>query len=146
MLAIPERFAVQDLRRFLLGEWIVERVIQDARAETRGHFTGVAVFSPHGDDLQYFEKGLLSYGDHRSEAERSYLFAFPRQARAEVFFPDGRAFHDLSLSDGAWSASHDCPPDVYQGSFEALEQGHWRSRWQVSGPRKDQVLSTDYRR
>jgi len=53
---------------------------------------------------------------------------------------DGRPFHPLDLRDGVWTAEHLCGADLYRGAFRALGPDRWQAEWEISGPRKDQVL------
>lgn len=140
-------FAVKDLREFLQGTWWLLRRLDDHRAGLQGQLTGSAVFSPDGPrELYYSEKGRLVIGDHDGLALQSYRYVFPAAGRAEVRFSDGRAFHELDLSDGRWGCAHLCDPDRYDGSFTVLGRDSWRVVWRVAGPRKDLTLDSTYRR
>jgi len=145
-----ERAAVADLRAFLGGAWHLERDLEDRRAATRGRLAGRAVFAPEGAvpgaALRYREAGELAFAGHRGAFYRVYLYRFPRPGRAEVAFDDGRPFHDLDLTRGAWAAVHRCGDDLYEGRFAATGADAWRAVWRVTGPRKDLVLTSRYRR
>jgi hypothetical protein len=42
---------------------------------------------------------------------------------------------------------HVCTPDLYRGTFvTAPSEDEWTLRWQVTGPRKDYVMTTRYTR
>lgn len=84
------------------------------------------------------------FGDYAGAALQSYRYAFATAARAAVNFADGRFFHDLDLSSGAWCCTHLCDPDRYDGDFAALGAEVWRVVWTVAGPRKDLVLDSTY--
>lgn len=137
---------INDLKRFLHGKWRLERSLDDCRAGQRGSLSGEAVFTEEGGDLLYREAGRLSIGCHEGPALQSYRYAFPAPARAAVHFRDGRFFHDLDLAGGAWDCVHLCDPDRYEGAFTALDADTWRVVWRVTGPRKDLILDSSYRR
>ncbi|WP_340118848.1 DUF6314 family protein [Pelagibius sp. 7325] len=136
---------------FLHGIWRLERSLDDRRAGQRGSLNGEAVFTEQGGDLLYREAGHLSIGGHahpvyEGPALQSYRYAFPASARAAVHFRDGRFFHDLDLTGGAWGCVHLCGPDRYEGAFTVLDADTWRVVWRVTGPRKDLILDSSYRR
>lgn len=137
---------INDLKRFLYGKWRLERSLDDRRAGQRGRLSGEALFTEQGDDLLYREAGLLSIGDHEGPALQSYRYSFPDVGRAAVSFSDGRFFHNLDLTQGAWTCTHLCDPDRYEGEFAVLGPDAWRVVWRVTGPRKDLVLDSTYRR
>jgi len=139
-------FHINYLKRFLEGEWRLERRIDDRRAGQQGRFDGEAVFFADEEDLLYREDGHLAIGDHEGPALQLYTFRFPESGRAEVCFSDGRPFHDLDLTGGRWSCVHLCEPDRYEGEFTALDADTWRVVWKVSGPRKELTLDSTYRR
>jgi len=60
-----------------------------------------------------------------------------------VRYKDGRPFHDF-LADRP-EATHVCGEDRYRVSYD-FAADTWLSRWQVSGPAKDYVMTTRYRR
>lgn len=119
----------------------------DRRHGMSGELTGRAHFAPSGRGLLYDERGTLTFGAHHGPAEQRLIFDFScGNVRATVSFRDGRAFHDLDLSDGQAIVSHPCGPDLYQGRFVAINAMRWQSAWTVTGPRKDQEIFTRYTR
>lgn len=139
-------YEISDLKSFLQGEWSIERRLDDRRAGQVGRLAGAAAFTPEGAGLLYREEGRLSIGGYEGPALQTYRYAFPAPRRATVRFADGRFFHDLDLSAGGWRCSHLCGDDRYEGEFSLLEPGCWRVVWTVTGPRKDLVLDSHYRR
>lgn len=135
-----------DLKAYLTGAWKVSRRIDDQRRGESGVFDGEAAFVAEKGGLRYRERGLLRLGDFESEGSRGYVYAFPAPAVADIFFEDGRFFHTLDLSGGAWSANHPCGDDGYNGDFIVTSADRWRVVWRVTGPRKALVLDTEYRR
>ena len=61
-----------------------------------------------------------------------------------VYFADMRPFHSVPLGVEAPEAVHLCPPDRYQVTYDFGAWPGWRSVWQVEGPMKDYVMTTDY--
>jgi hypothetical protein len=139
-------FDISDLKGFLEGKWRLERRLDDRRAGQQGSLTGTAVFAAERDDLLYSEEGRLVIGQHDGPAEQVHRYAFDASWRALVHFRDGRFFHDLDLTAGRWTATHLCAPDRYDGDFTAPDGDSWRVVWRVTGPRKDLILDSSYRR
>jgi hypothetical protein len=137
---------IADLRRFLHGCWRLARVIDDRRAGQTGVLRGEARFDADGAGLVLTETGRLRLGAHAGPACRRTLYRFPAPARAEVLFADGQPFHMLDLSEGACTAIHRCDADFYRGAFRAPDPDTLLVRWTVTGPRKDAVLTSRYRR
>lgn len=141
------------------GRWHLTRHIEDARAGRTGTFEGAASFTPAapgqvngmtGAGLIYDEVGELRLPDGPTgatamQASRRYLWlADPDGLR--VLFSDGRDFHRIGVSDDTATGFHHCPPDDYEVSYNFSRWPDWRTTWRVSGPRKDYVMITDYRR
>jgi len=125
----------------------VDRSLLDRRRSIAGELKGDAHFTPSRRGLLYGEQGTLIFGAHHGPAEQRLSYEFPcGDARASVRFRDGRAFHELDLSDGEAKVTHWCGADIYQGCFVAIDAGQWRSAWNVTGPRKDQEIVTLYTR
>jgi hypothetical protein len=142
----PQVHLVPDLHAFLAGTWRVARRLWDHRLGHRGSYEGEAVFALEGEGLAYRETGLLRLGAHEGVASRALRFEFPAPARACVLFADGRPFHVLDLSRGAWEAEHACGDDLYSGSFRALGSAVWIANWRIEGPRKAQLIESLYAR
>ena len=142
-----ERIRVPDLRAYLSGFWQIDRVFLDRHRSIRGTMAGQAHFAEDGDSLKYSERGSLSFGDHEGEAEQHLGVEFTEgAARASVCFRDGRPFYSLDLSEGWSVVSHVCGADRYEGRFFAFNHLHWQSTWEVSGPRKNLQIVTQYAR
>lgn len=139
-------FAVADLRAFLVGRWQLTRDLTDRRDGVAGDMTGHAVFAAEGDTLRYRETGAMRLGGYHGQAHQSYLYHFPQPGAAQVRFTDGRAFHTLDLTGGVWQAVHRCGADTYEGRFRVRSFDLLEATWRIAGPRKDQRLSTRYRR
>ena len=138
-------WSVSDLAAFLGGRWLLERRLTDERSGSVGELSGTAEFTQErAGELGYAERGILRLGDYEGSAWQRYCYRFPQAQRAEVYFLDGRPFHDLDLSAGLWRATHRCGQDTYEGLFRALSPGAWLLTWSATGPRKRWWSSTRY--
>ncbi len=137
---------VTDLRGFLRGRWRLERRILDRHARSCGFLSGEAEYQDHDQDLDYREAGTLSFGGGQFAVSRSYRYRFSETQAAEVRFEHGGLFHELDLSQGPWLVTHHCGGDLYRGRFRVLAADSWVVAWRATGPRKDQVLKSRYRR
>ena len=137
-----ESGVVTDLVEYLGGAWSVRRVVNHGVMR----FDGVARFAPIArGELTWSEIGQLRTDTHEGPASRAYLIT--RAGRAwEVRFEDGRPFHPLDLRDGRCDAEHLCGADVYRGVYEVLEPDRFAVRWRVTGPGRDDVIASEYRR
>ncbi|MBV0912916.1 DUF6314 family protein [Anianabacter salinae] len=127
------------------GDWALSRRIEDARAGETLTFAGTAQFVPDAAGFTYIEDGLLQAPDRPAmRAQRRYLW---RQGAAgiEVYFADGRFFHLIGAGPSP-AAEHDCAPDVYRVRYDFIGWPDWRAEWRVTGPHKDYVLRSEYRR
>lgn len=128
-----------------LGTWVLSRRIEDLRLGLRGNFAGSAVFEPSGSLVLQREEGVLRFGDAPPmQATRRYLWD-EADGRIVLQFEDGRPFHDFQ-ADGSALATHLCGADNYNVRYDFTEWPVWRSQWQVTGPRKDLILSSQFSR
>lgn len=144
---------LHDTVDYLLGTWDVDREIVDRRAAAAGAFRGTATFHARpgaqpGDApvVEHVERGELVWAGTRGPAERTLHVHARPDGSAHVTFADGRAFHDLDLRPGRWTAVHPCVADSYAGTFTVVSADEWHVRWDVTGPAKDHTLTTVYRR
>lgn len=129
----------------LEGTWRLSREIVHADG-TRGRFTGTARFGHSGPRFVQEEEGTLDLGQGTPlRATRRYLW---RRAgdRLDCFFEDGRPFHSVPLGALMHETVHLCDPDRYAVAYDFTGWPVWTSRWQVEGPRKDYVMTSEYRR
>ncbi len=131
----------------LLGHWRARRHIEDRRARHTAYLAGVAVFSTDHDGLVCRENGRLFLpGGQSLEARRTYLWRFPEPGRIDVLFEDGRPFHSFDPGAPEREVVHPCGEDLYRGCYGVEGLQAWSSRWEVVGPRKNQVLNTRFAR
>lgn len=127
------------------GRWTLTRQIDDARGGVESRFEGAARFTPDATGLTYEEEGhLLMPGQPPMAATRRYLWR-EGAAGIELRFADGRFFHTIAPGP-APEATHHCPPDLYRVAYDFAAWPEWQARWQVSGPRKDYVMRSLYRK
>ncbi len=104
-------------------------------------FTGTATWSPDKDGLRYFEAGLLAIrGHHPMASERRYFWG----PDLNVYFDDGRFFHQVPASGG--STSHWCDPDRYTASYHFNDWPNFQVVWRVKGPNKNYRMVSHYTR
>lgn len=137
---------VEDALAWLAGRWRLDRTLADLTGGGAGRFRGIAEFEPDGAGLRYHEAGTLEWGEHRGPAERTLRYLPAGGSLLRVEFEDGRFFHDLDLSGGAWRVVHPCRADEYRGEFTVLGPDAFRQLWTVTGPAKRQRLETAFRR
>lgn len=134
-----------DLAGWLRGTWSVQRTINgDA-----GAFLGTATFTPDPESgLAWQETGTLRVDAYAGPAYRTLRLSPPAGGdhRWQVAFEDGRPFHDLDLRSGAWAAEHLCGPDRYRGRFVVRDAESFTVTWHVTGPGRDDVIASVYRR
>lgn len=139
-----------EISRYFIGDWLLSRRVVDRRAGLIGRLFGRATFRLDQDindgTLIYEESGVMSYGDHEGQASQSHRWRIVDRQRAEIYFSDGRFFHSLDLTTSKSPTRHSCAPDDYCGRFHLLNEKSWRSTWKVSGPRKDLIIASLFRR
>ena len=127
-----------------IGEWTLTRTIED-RLGPPGHFTGTAVLEPDAPGLSYTETGQLTLGDGPTfQAERRYLWR-ANGPLIDVVFSDHRPFHRFDPNMGGEGERHYCDPDVYDVIYDFSDWPRWATTWTVTGPRKDYVMTSDFR-
>lgn len=135
---------VPDIAQFLLGDWQVTRLGWDGVPARTMRLCGTARFSACSVGLLFEERGLISMGAYVGEATRRYVFKIDSASAATVCFEDGRPFHHLDLETGLACVQHDCAPDRYEGRYCVLAPTCWLLSWRVTGPRKNQVLTSRF--
>jgi hypothetical protein len=130
------------LADFLEGEWHLIRRMRDVRRGEIGRLTGDARFSRDAPGVLAFEeRGMLTLGAMRTEAQRAYRYEVTK-AGFRVLFPDGRFFHEARLEGGRAEVAHDCAPDLYCGRYRFETLDRWFLSWRITGPRKDLMISS----
>ncbi len=124
------------------GEWRVTRDIAHADGAA-AKFEGRARFVQDGAKAVYSETGTLRLATGESiKAERRYLWAEDQIGTLQVFFEDGRHFHEISAEETV--AEHWCGPDTYHVTYDFGDWPSWSSVWRVKGPRKDYCMTSHY--
>ena len=147
-----------DLRAYLLGSWTVDRTMLEKSTGARGTFTGVVRFTPTADGgLRLREEGTVAWAPvpggpagtpFTGPASREYLLR-PSDGAPEtmdMFFPDGRPFHRMGFGPQSSQDRHWCDPDTYRVRYTRTGPDEFRYQWDVTGPAKDQLLSSVLRR
>jgi len=128
------------------GDWrLMREIVQLGGPEAR--FEGMARFVPDGAGLSYREAGrLLIAGQVPVRAERRYLWRAGGPGMIAVAFDDGRPFHRIDTTAPTPRDRHHCGHDIYDVAYDFGGWPAWEVRWRVTGPRKDYVMRSDYRR
>lgn len=127
-----------------MGEWRLERAIEDRLSGLPGRFEGRAWFRPDGGGLCYREEGRLSLaGGPDMTAMREYRWR-AEAGRIVVDHADGRVFH--AFDPAVPVARHVCDPDDYRVRYDFSGWPDWQAEWIVSGPRKDYSMISRYSR
>lgn len=143
---MPHLGSPDAVRRYFAGAWSLTRRIVDRRASLTGHYAGEAILRPDPQGFDYEETGEMRFGAYTGRASQSYRWDIDPAGLLTVRFRDGRLFHELDLTIGDTAVEHLCAADFYRGRFRLAGDDRWFSRWQVSGPRKDQLILNRYRR
>ncbi len=139
---IPEQ--EDALAGYFVGAWCFVREITDRKAGEKARVEGSATFSGEGQALAYAETGVMDFGHYHGEVTQNYVYQFTDLFAANVLFRDQRLFHQLNLKTGQDTVAHWCKPDQYTGHYLLQDQAKWRVSWEISGPRKNSVISTSY--
>lgn len=127
-----------------LGHWHLKREISDDLGGHNAKLEGRAWFSQAKVGLIYREEGQLSIENATSlNASQTYLWRETDQD-FQVLFSDERAFHYFSRDADQPEASHFCPPDIYDVSYDFRDFDAWMSTWYVKGPRKHYRMKSVY--
>lgn len=127
------------------GAWSFDRTIQDRRAGHTASVGGTAVFEPNAAGLRYVETGTLHLPNAAPLEARQVHFWRAAEDGIEVCFSDGRAFHRIDPATDAPRACHDCAPDLYRVAYDFSGWPRWDCVWEVTGPRKNYRMTTQYR-
>lgn len=127
----------------LLGSWVFERVVDDRLAGRRLDVTGTATFTQEPSHISWVEHGtLLGQGADPVPVSQTRRLERASDGRWWVLFADGREFHPWGVGI---DLEHACAPDAYRGHVDRAPEG-WHVRWAATGPAKNYVIDTDYRR
>lgn len=129
----------------LIGSWSLSRVVTDRLTPSSGAADGVLQIRQDGSGLSWEETGRLRVGRHHGSFSRTYRLAGTAEGWW-VQFADGRPFHPWVLGE---ELRHDCRADRYIGRIQLAEVDRrlvMTTDWAVTGPHKDQRISTVFRR
>lgn len=139
-----------DLTPDLAGLWAIRRTVRgQARFAGRAEVRDIG-----GGAFAWREAGELRLADGAVlKAERRYLYQLgPETGVIEIRFDDGPhpggLLHRFVFDGPARTARHrhPCPPDVYDAKLTLIDAGRFCLTYRVSGPRKDYVMNSSYRR
>lgn len=126
------------------GRWNIERNLLDRAEGTRGTFAGVVLFTADDDGgLALREDGTMRWPTFTGPASREYLLRpCGHPGALDVFFPDGRPFHRMGFAPEDRADNHWCDPDTYRVSYAFEGPNRFSYSWDVTGPRKDLLLTS----
>jgi hypothetical protein len=131
---------VADTLRFLLGEWQVQRAIEDRVLMSSGVFEGSAALVPSvakstpPSQALYEEVGNLHLGSFAGEARRRLRYVDLDGETVMLYLVSGIAFADLNLSTGSWKAIHQCGEDLQEITTSVISRDVVEEQWKVRGP------------
>ncbi|WP_085784737.1 DUF6314 family protein [Candidatus Nucleicultrix amoebiphila] len=131
-------------QRWFEGEWILERTIVDRRQNLLGNVTGRLRIVKKESQLFLNESGVLHYGAYEGPVSQQMSMTFTMPYYADVFFANGRYFHNLDLREKEWRIEHHCGHDLYKGCYQIDPNNFFMITWQVNGPRKNLSLLSKY--
>lgn len=126
-----------------LGNWALERRIDDVLSGSVSTFSGTACLSVGENQWSYHEVGKLLLADAQPmTAERRYIWRADDNG-VDIHFDDGRFFHRLDCSNDA-VAQHWCDPDQYDVEYNFSNWPKWQNTWSVRGPKKNYTMTSAY--
>jgi hypothetical protein len=132
----------------LLGMWSFVRAVSG-----QAKMTGNATITLLAEGVaQYVEKAHVTLADGKVlHGEQRYLYRKTSSGFGVLFHETGELFHALTFvadDDGGLraSATHDCKADLYRSEYVVGQDGEFRVRHVVRGPRKDYAIETIYSR
>jgi hypothetical protein len=124
--------------RSLIGDWALSRQVCDQRSGTTGTVAGRLVLRSELDAIIWDEHGRLSWNGRDTSVYRTYRFTLGPDGWW-LRFSDERPFH--RWQPGAW-VEHACGEDIYRGLITVAGTDEWQVRWEVAGPSKSQLITT----
>jgi hypothetical protein len=132
------------LLKDFVGRWSITRTIDDSLTRSTAGFEGQCIFTPRNDDVEYAETGMLYPSPGRGlVATRKYLWHQDVDF-VVIRFDDGRPFHRFNCRIDAPGDTHLCGRDTYRVAYDFSEWPVWSSIWQVTGPRKNYTMVSEY--
>jgi hypothetical protein len=127
------------------GTWSITRELVDEIRAERGTFSGTLTISPDEAGLRWQESGTLTWdGSERPASRRLGLRRIDGQWW--MTFGDGGPFHPWMFDA---PLTHLCGADVYRGTVtrpDPADVDRVRIEWFVTGPKKNQHITTWLRR
>jgi hypothetical protein len=145
---------IDDALEFFVGDWDLDRSIEDHRSGARGTFRGRASVTETlggagaaaAERLLYEEVGELLFGAYQGPAHRTLEYVRLDDTSVLLRFGDGRPFIEVDLTAGHCTRVHDCGEDRYEITMAAVSHDLMEERWRVRGPEKDYDAVTTLRR
>ena len=129
----------------IIGEWKITRSIEDKLNQKKFELEGLATFTNNESLYHYNETGIMKSELFQSKVHQDYLWVITLEGW-KINFADGSHFHDLVLANKEQHVYHKCLKDIYRGEFLLNLPNEIKVLWNVSGPRKDYVSHTYYKK
>jgi hypothetical protein len=126
----------------LVGSWTIERTLLDRSSNQQGSFTGTLEVSPDAWGYRWHEGGTLVWDGRGLTAHRS-LALRRLDGRWWMTFADGRPFHPWTIGT---RVVHPCAADTYAGRIDRPSESQLRITWDVTGPTKNQLITSWFER
>jgi hypothetical protein len=124
----------------LVGSWSLRRTVHDRRTQQTGQVRGELTVTEAGGRLRLHETGVLVWAGRERHVQRTTYLEL-RDAEVWVTFEGGLPFHPWRPGE---DVVHPCAEDTYVG--RDLDGDTMRTSWRVTGPAKDQMLTTELHR
>lgn len=138
---------IRATQSYFQGHWQFVRIIENVREGVIGEVWGQADFVFDGEGLVCLENGVLRFNGHDYHTGRTSLWRFGAEGssdeRIEVQYEDGRPFHDFLTRDPI--ALQISQTARFEISYD-FAPGTWISKWEMTGPDQEYLMTTRYRR
>ncbi len=124
----------------LIGSWRLDRLIDDRLSGSTSHIEGRLSLAPVSPDrIRWEEQGRWHQAGGDVDVRRGLWLVRDRGTDAWwVRFDDDREFHPWAPDE---HVVHPCGADTYRGIVSGTPD-RWTVQWDVTGPRKDYVMTT----
>jgi hypothetical protein len=126
----------------MVGTWTIARDLLDRTTGQRGTFTGDLTVATDCDGFTWHESGSLTWMGRTGPAFR-HLALRRLDGLWWMTFSDGRPFHPCQ---SGVELAHPCGADLYRGELSAPSPDAVTITWDVTGPEKNQRITTTLRR
>lgn len=139
--------AVQDMITKFSGSYDIARKIIAPDPSNSFSACGKAVFSHKSDNMILYQEEVVLYDSMNKEIsnmKKSYFYQYDVEtSRIQKLFADETLFYELNFQEGYFLGQHLCNLDQYTAKY-LLNNEHLSITYNVLGPKKNYVISTNY--